>query len=127
MDYLSHLFARDLLSGICGNEMEESRCRLSARRAKRSIQPLRGGALSKGPMVLACTMWNWGAAPSNFYRSHAGTIDQAPERADLKASRLRYRLGQGTTGSTVAVSPLRNVSSTLPLKPPLGHFFGTVP
>lgn len=40
---------------------------------------------------------------------------------------LRYRLGQGTVGSTVTVSPLRNVISTLPVNPPLGQVFGTVP
>jgi hypothetical protein len=38
-----------------------------------------------------------------------------------------YRLGQGTVGLIVTVSPLRNVISTLPLKPPLGHVLGTVP
>ncbi len=38
-----------------------------------------------------------------------------------------YRFGQGTVGSTVTISPLRNVSSTLPLKPPFGQVLGTVP
>jgi hypothetical protein len=52
--------------------------------------------------------------------------------SQMKGSGVRvpasaYRLGQGTVGSTVTVSPLRNVISTWPLKPPFGHVFGTVP
>lgn len=43
------------------------------------------------------------------------------------AATVPYRFGQGTVGSTVTVSPLRNVSSTLPVKPPFGQVFGTVP
>ena len=38
-----------------------------------------------------------------------------------------YFLGHGALYVTVTVSPLRNVSSDFTGKPPLGHFFGSVP
>jgi hypothetical protein len=46
---------------------------------------------------------------------------------DVAQRPFPYRFGQGTVGSTVTFSPLRNVNSTLPVKPPFGQVFGTVP
>lgn len=54
-----------------------------------------------------------------------GTLESPRRRAYVRVT--AYRFGQGTVGSAVTVSPLRNFTSTLPLNPPFGQVLGTVP
>ncbi len=91
------------------------------------------------------SLWRLACAVVNLPEFEASSVDalgawaqarEAPHRClgQTLAERLArgrgdasHRFGQGTVGLTVTVSPLRNVTSTFPLKPPFGHVLGTVP